>query len=104
MTNSSDFYRYGPQQGTGPDRKLPRDTLLTLIRSTFGYAKVKLTTGEEGYISSDDIRVAPEALVAALTATPTPTPAPVNYPEPKLPATEPAFEPTPIPTPSVVPN
>jgi hypothetical protein len=29
------FYRYGPQQGNGPDRKLPHDTLVTLIQPTF---------------------------------------------------------------------
>ncbi|MDP9253672.1 MAG: hypothetical protein M3O66_01830, partial [Verrucomicrobiota bacterium] len=26
------FFRYGPQQGNGPDMQLPKDTLMTLIR------------------------------------------------------------------------
>ena len=34
------FYKFGPQQGNGPDMQLPRDTLMTLIRPSFGYCKV----------------------------------------------------------------
>jgi hypothetical protein len=104
-TESAEFFHYGPQQGNGPDKKLPRDTLMTLIRSSFGYSKVKLITGEKGYIASDDIRVAPEALVAAATATPAPVHR-IDYPEPQLPTVEPTpdMEPTPIPTPLISPN
>jgi hypothetical protein len=100
-TGSTDFFRYGPQQGNGPDQKLPHDTLMTLIRPSFGYAKVKLITGEQGFVASDDIQKAPQTLIAAVTATPTPAPVPVSYPEPKLPTAEtpPGFEPTPIPAP-----
>jgi hypothetical protein len=65
------FYRYGPQQGNGPDEKLPRDTLMTLIRPSFGYCKVQLVAGaKEGYVASEDIKPAPPTLVAALTAPP----------------------------------
>jgi hypothetical protein len=98
---STDFFRYGPQQGNGPDQKLPRDTLMTLIHPSFGYAKVKLATGEQGYVASEDIRVAPAALIASVTATPTPAAPPTNYPEPKLPTIDstPAVEPTAIPAP-----
>ena len=101
---SANFYRYGPQQGTGPDRKLPRDTLMTLARRSFGYARVRLTTGEEGYVASEDIRVAEPALVAA--AFPTPTPAPRLFAEPQLPSFQatPAVEPTAIPAPSASPQ
>jgi hypothetical protein len=104
-TESAEFFHYGPQQGNGPDKRLPRDTLMTLIRPSLGYAKVKLATGEEGYIASDDIRIAPEALVVAATATPTPARR-IDYPEPQLPteAPTPDMEPTPIPTPSTSPN
>jgi hypothetical protein len=99
VPNTTDFYQYGPQQGNGPDKKLPRGTLVTVIRRSFGYAKVKLSTGDEGFVASEDIRVAPAELVAA--ANPTPTPAPRVYPEPTLPSLEstPAVEPTPIPAP-----
>lgn len=65
------FYRYGPQQGNGPDEKLPKDTLMTLIRPSFGYCKVQLVSGaKEGYVASEDIKPAPPTLVAALTAPP----------------------------------
>src|SRR4029077_8400130 len=70
ITDSAPFYRYGPQQGNGPDMKLQKDRLMTLIRPSFGYCKVKLTTGEQGYVASDDIGPAPPALVAAATAPP----------------------------------
>lgn len=65
------FYRYGPQQGNGPDESLPKDTLMKLIRPSFGYCKVQLVTGDkEGYVASEDIKPAPPTLVAALTAPP----------------------------------
>jgi hypothetical protein len=62
------FYRYGPQQGNGEDKSLPKDTLMTLIRPSFGYCKVHLVAGEEGYVASEDIRPAPATLLAALSA------------------------------------
>ncbi len=62
------FYRYGPQQGNGPDESLPKDTLMTLIRPSFGYCKVQLVAGsKEGYVASEDIKPAPPTLVASLT-------------------------------------
>jgi hypothetical protein len=64
------FYKLGPQQGGGPDMELPRDTLMTLIRPSFGYCKVHLVNGQEGYVASDDIKIAPPALVAAANAPP----------------------------------
>jgi len=64
------FYHYGPLQGNGPDQKLPQDTLLTVVRPSFGYSKVRLMTGDHGYVASEDIHVASPALVAAATAPP----------------------------------
>ncbi|MBA2586214.1 MAG: hypothetical protein H0U99_06995 [Chthoniobacterales bacterium] len=65
------FFKYGPQQGNGPDSELPRDTLVTLIRPSFGYSKVQLVNdGQQGFVASDDIKIAPATLVAALTAPP----------------------------------
>jgi hypothetical protein len=70
-SDEAPFYRYGPQQGNGPDEKLPKDTLMTLIRPSFGYCKVQLVAGaKEGYVASEDIKPAPPTLVAALTAPP----------------------------------
>ena len=65
-TKRTPFYRYGPQQGNGADMQLQRDTLMTLIRPSFGYSKVHLMTGEEGYVASEDIHVAPAALIASI--------------------------------------
>lgn len=67
--DTTSFYRYGPQQNTGPDQELKRDTLLTLVRSSFGYAKVQLVEGNtEGYVAREDIQPAPPTLLASLNA------------------------------------
>lgn len=100
--DSTPFYRYGPQQGSGPDRTLPKDSLITLIRPSFGYSKVKLITGEQGYVASDDIRLASATLIAAVNTPPVETTATqLDLPEtPQLPfEPSPEFEPTPIPMP-----
>ncbi len=65
--DQTSFYRYGPQQGNGPDESLPKDTLMTLIRPSFGYCKVQLVSGnKEGYVASEDIKPASPTLIAAL--------------------------------------
>lgn len=106
--SSTSFYRYGPQQASGPDKTLPKDTLMTLIRSSFGYSKVKLTTGEEGYVARDDIRVAPPALIAAANAPAESSGVHLrrDFAEPPFippPDSLPEFEPTPIPSPPDLP-
>jgi hypothetical protein len=68
--NQTPFYRYGPQQGNGPDQQLPRDSLLKVIRPSFGYVKVQLQDGEDGYVASEDIQPAAAALVAEKLAPP----------------------------------
>lgn len=66
-SETTSFYRYGPQQGNGPDESLPKDTLVTLIRPSFGYCKVQLVgSAKEGYVASEDIKPAPPTLLAAL--------------------------------------
>jgi hypothetical protein len=62
--NQTSFYRYGPQQGNGPDQQLARDSIMKVIRPSFGYVKVKLQDGESGYVANDDIRPASPVLVA----------------------------------------
>jgi hypothetical protein len=57
------FYRYGPQQASGPDGKVPLGTLMTLIRPAFGYSKVQLLTGLQGYVATQDIQPAPPKVV-----------------------------------------
>jgi hypothetical protein len=107
-TDSTAFYRYGPQQGNGPDKKLEKGTLVSLIRPSFGYCKIKLTTGETGYIANDDISLASPALVAAANTAPVHSSSASRFrldsPDPRLvppPEPLPEFfpEPTPIPEP-----
>ena len=103
----AEFYLYGPQQANGPDQKLPQDTLMMLIRPSFGYSKVQLLNGQQGYVASQDIRAAPPQLVSAET-TPSLPPngretgrAPKFHFDPRSIPAEPlpndAPEPTPIP-------
>ncbi len=66
------FYHYGPQQGNGPDEQLPKDTLLKVIRPSFGYVKVQLQAGGDGYVASEDIAPASAALVMEKLAPPPP--------------------------------
>src|ERR1700759_2753315 len=56
------FYEFGPMQGRGPDRELPKGTLVTLIRSSFGYSKVKLDDGKTGFVANEDLMKAPDRL------------------------------------------
>ena len=64
------FYRHGPQQGNGPDMQLPHDSIMKVIRPSFGYVKVQLPDGENGYVANEDIRPAPATLVAEKLAPP----------------------------------
>lgn len=67
-TEKTSFYRYGPQQGNGPDAELPKDTLVNLIRNSFGYSKVQVSaSGEQGFVASEDIMRASPTLLASLT-------------------------------------
>src|SRR5439155_17407829 len=100
----AEFYLYGPQQASGPDRKLPQDTLVMLIRPPFGYSKVKLMNGRQGYVASQDIRAAPPEVVSAVTNRPASNETgrtPKFHLDPRLLQPEPlpndAQEPTPIP-------
>ena len=67
-TDSTSFFRHGPQAGRDPDQRLPKDTLVKLIQPSFGYSKIELvTSGQTGYILTDDMRPASPASVAATT-------------------------------------
>ena len=66
---STAFFRHGPQAGREPDSKLSKETVLKLIRPSFGYSKVEIAaTGEQGYISSEDLRPASSNLIASASA------------------------------------
>jgi hypothetical protein len=112
-SDQTPFYRYGPQQGNGPDKQLSHDSIMKVIRPSFGYVKVQLQDGENGYVASEDIHPAGAALVAE-KLTPPPAPAQtyagqgehtgqgeqfgLDSDDPRLVAPpEPLPEPTPIP-------
>jgi hypothetical protein len=68
-SSQTPFYRYGPQQGNGPDMQLPHDAIMKVIRPSFGYCKVQLMpSAKEGYVACEDIKPAPPTLLAALNA------------------------------------
>jgi hypothetical protein len=58
------FYHFGPKQGKGPDRQLPKNTRVTVIRHGFGYSKVRLADGQQGFVANDDMIRAPETMIA----------------------------------------
>lgn len=110
-TESTGFYSYSPRQGTGPDKTLPKNTPMHLIRSSYDFSKVHLETGEEGFVASSDIGPSSSQLTAATTVAP-PVTAPASewraeLPEPRPTTPEaplPEFEPTPIPPPPTPAN
>jgi hypothetical protein len=62
---SAAFFRHGPQTGRDPDKSLNRETVVKLIRPSFGFSKVEIAaTGEQGYVASEDIRPASSNLIA----------------------------------------
>lgn len=69
--DSAAFFRRGPQDGRDPDLKLPRDTVVKLIRPSFGYSKVEVVaSGVRGYVASEEIRPASSTLLAAAAIPP----------------------------------
>lgn len=106
--DAAPFYYHGPRQGIGPDKTLPKDTLVTMIRPSFGHCKVRLTTGEEGYIANDDLHSVASAMIAtASTSSPNNATAAHLSPDAansQFPTSEaaPEFEPTPIPVPPML--
>jgi hypothetical protein len=69
--DSASFFRRGPRAGGDPDLKLPRDTVVKLIRPSFGYSKVEVvTSGQQGYVASEEIGPASSTLLASATISP----------------------------------
>jgi hypothetical protein len=67
--DSAAFYHRGPQAGREPDKKLSKETVVKLIRPSFGFSKVEIAaTGETGYLSSDEILPASSNLIASASA------------------------------------
>lgn len=98
---SAPFYSHSPRQGIGPDKTIPRDTAMKVIRFSSGFCKVHLLSGEEGFVASEDIASAgarvgaslndPSQSLASSSAWRAEIPQPrSNAPEAPLPEYEPA--------------
>jgi hypothetical protein len=110
--DSAAFFRHGPQAGRQPDKTLAKETVVKLIRPSFGYSKVQVVeTGEQGYVSSEEIRPASSALLASVSApktdpltTPSTTPAVeqfnLNSSDPRLVPPPEDLPPTELPAPA----
>lgn len=100
--DSAPFFRHGPRTGLEPDLKLPRDTVVKLIRPSFGYSKIQVVaSGVQGYVASEEIRPASPTLLAA-AATPETSPALEQF---NLNSTDPRLVPPPeqLPDPDLPP-
>lgn len=58
-TSQTGFYKYGPAQTFGPDFTLPKDTKVTMLQNSWGYARVMTDDGTTGYVASEDLDPAP---------------------------------------------
>jgi hypothetical protein len=65
--DSTSFYKYGPAQASGPDLRLKKGDLLTMVQRRFGYSRVIDADGDAGYVPTDDIAPAPAAQTASLS-------------------------------------
>lgn len=80
---SAAFFHHGPRQGVSPDSTLAKDTVVKLIRFSFGYSKVQVVaTGEQGYVSSEEIKPAASSMLVASVTT---KPADVTTTRPSVP-------------------
>ncbi len=70
VTPQNPFCHYGPQQGNGPNFQLTRDSIMKVIRPSFGYMKVQRRDGESDYVANEDIRPVAATLIAEKLAPP----------------------------------
>ena len=67
IASHTPFYKYGPAQAQGPDFTLKKGVVVTLVKRSSGFSRVRIPEGEEGYIANDRLAVAPpEPVVAPL--------------------------------------
>ncbi len=103
VTPQTPFYRYGPQQGNGPDSQLPRDSIMKV--SGLPSLLMQLQDGENGYVASEDIQPAASTLVAEKLAPPPPLPVLASQGEEfQLDSNDPRLIPPPEPLPEASPT
>jgi len=53
--DSTSFYKFGPAQAEGPDLRLKKGEVVTMIDRHYGYSKVLDPDGDAGYVPTEDI-------------------------------------------------
>lgn len=53
--DTTSFFRYGPQQPSGPDLALKKDTRLVMLKRSFGYSQVRTPDNQVGYVGTVDL-------------------------------------------------
>lgn len=53
------FFKYGPAQSFGADFVLPKGMYVILLERSFGFSRVMTEDGSAGWVSSEDIAIAP---------------------------------------------
>lgn len=49
------FYRFSPQQAAGPDQQIKKETRVELVSKLAGFSKIKLPSGDVGFVDTADI-------------------------------------------------
>jgi len=69
------LYRSGPRQMAIPDTLLPKDTLVRVVRTQFGYTLVQTESGLLGWVASEDLGAPPVLPAVAASDAMPPLPA-----------------------------
>ncbi len=56
ITNETEYYTTGPQQGRPPDGKFPADTQVSIVKEAGSYVLVRSQSGVEAYVAADVVR------------------------------------------------
>ena len=57
--DSTSFYKIGPAQANGPDLRLKKDEIVTMVERHYGYSRVTDADGDTGYVPTEDIAPTP---------------------------------------------
>lgn len=57
--DTTSFYKLGPAQPGGPDLRLKKDQIVTLVEKRYGYSRIIDQDGDAGYVPTEDIAPAP---------------------------------------------
>lgn len=52
---TTSFFKNGPQQPSGPDLALKKDTRVSMLKRNFGYSQVRTADNQVGYVGTADL-------------------------------------------------